>query len=325
VVTDRDRNEQAIDAPRIRYRESVGELSATGGTESALYLPPLPFPGREDSGIPIPTSVTAERIALTFAGGLEGAAGIRPAEVLAEVGVRIRQENTEAVCSYARVALETRNAVVRGNPARVDVTRIVEGRRYEDFLTARSLRLIGDEALLERDVAGQFHSAPRDLAMSMVIPTSRVPRPSPDQGAPALIPFSMSSRGDLYLSRERIMLRNAARVTQGDPASDGFEVTGNKLTLMLLPAEPGTSRVRVARAVAEDQVEFKSSDLEGRGDVMVFDRDQSIVRLSSAKAPSTLRWQGRYEHARKEYVLDFKDPDRPKLVSVRPQEGERQR
>ena len=46
------------------------------------------------------------------------------------------------------------------------------------------------------------------------------------------------------------MLRKAARVAQGDPAEDGFEVRGDQITLMLLPAGPDTSRIRVARAVA---------------------------------------------------------------------------
>lgn len=317
IVTDRKGRKQILRAPSLVYRQAVRLVEATGGVRATVHVPLLAYgPGR--SRDPVDTEVRADTVAAWLDTDGEGG---RVTELVAKGKVTATQSSgTGMVCEHLRVDLVRDETVVQGSPARLDLVRIDGERRLKEWLIATTMVSTNGEALLGGPVRARLHSEPKGLAMNIAGEKREAAH------AAALIPIDIVAAQDLCLTEDRVQARGPAVVTQGDPKKDGFKLNGKRIVLFLDKTEAGSETspkraevlrtLNVARAVIEGAVEFVSPELEGKGDVIEFDRLEKVITLYRHEGNASLLWKDRWQVPRPRFDLHLQDPDNPRVIST---------
>jgi hypothetical protein len=320
VFKDGKQREQALSAPAIVYRAANRSLEATGGAKAHVSIPLIAY-GRKRDETPVPSDVFADQLTVWLTDpDTIGSSGTRVQEVLAEGHVHLTQPGGSGlVATHLRLDITKDETLIRGVPARLDITRHAEDRTFSEWVIATEITLSGSEVFLRGPVEARLHARPADLVMSL--PGQRTPAPPENQG---LTPVDITAAADLYLSEERILGRGGVVVVQGRPPLDGFRLAGDKVMLFLVPEAPLANaglrarlrNLRVVRAVVEGSIQFKSADMDAQGDVLRLDRDEKIVSLYSHEGNAVLTFRGSYQGARPRFDLDLSDPENPRVIST---------
>ena len=317
VVTDGEGRKQTLRAPSLLYRQATRVVEATGGVHATVKMPTIAYGGGR-SKESVETEVRAAAVTAWLNTPGQGSGLV---ELLAQGDVTVKQESGAGIgCDLLRVDLIRDETVVRGRPARLDFVRVENGKLLKEWIIAPSMVSANGEAMLGGPVQARLHSRSKGLAMKVAGERREAARPT------TMISIDIVAEQDLCLSEARLQARGPAVITQGDPSEDGFRLDGERIVLFLKKPESNdgspTKRfaalraLDVTRAVVKGAVSFVSPELEGKGDVIEFDRDEKVITLYRHRGNAALLWQGQWQIPRPRFDLHLRDPDNPRVIST---------
>lgn len=303
VFEQTDGREQVVRAPWFTYRVGLKRATAGGGTRAHMLLPPLQsLRDGSTARDPVMTTVDAHVLEAQLRGrDPASGGGLEVARIQVRSGVVARQEQALATCGYLLMEPGSRHLLVTGSPARVQAFAPGDPEKVVEFVEAR--RLVGAPEGLELsgDVRLRFRARRGETALDLL---ARGSSGGEEEAPDPIRPVHLQAGGRVFLTRRLLDISGGANVVRGDPAGDGFRLDAEHLLLFLTPPPEGSSRLRIFRAVAAGEVDFRSGDLRGRGDRMVFDVPHKVVALTAGGDGVDLATAGQTWPAKPAYYLD---------------------
>ncbi|HMS16345.1 MAG TPA: hypothetical protein PKA37_05845, partial [Planctomycetota bacterium] len=320
-LKDRHGKIQRMEANDLIFFEASGELEAKGSAKAALFLEPLGY-GKGRSRDPVATDVKGPmfRAKLGKVAGADASEDWKIQELRAEGGMLLTQISGSRLNCNEFIGNLTRSEIlIRGNPAELVITQRVGEQDLPERIVSPSLSLTDNQVLVQGPLEATFFARRRDLATAM---------PGGPSTQEEAIPMHLAARQDLLLADNRLSVRGAATLSQGNPGADGFKLSGERFTLTLEGPPPNAvtpegkgalGNLRVIHAIAMGAVSFLSRDLTGEGDVMEFDLTRKTVSLFRYRneGNATLTWRSQWQSPFPRFNVDYSRPENPILSTSR--------